>query len=224
MRHEIIVNGMVITTDNAAAIGEKELDVVKAPDRITAKFSARVALLEQWAAGSEPAALLLQNFSGSNHWSQYVAGIEELFHEVGLPPLPISGSSETNMETLQSGLAVTILGMKTREIDPSDLNWFVYGRPLTGQDVLDNPSQIANLKKLHELLEKKLIHSILPVGSKGIAAEMMAVLEKTITSTEPPLDLYASGGPAAAVLIGIKAQNVSSIKEQLGGPIYSVIL
>ena len=222
MRHELIINGMVITTDNSAAIGEKDLDVVKAPDRITAKFSARVALLEQWAAGSEPAALLLQNFSGGSHWDQYVDGVEELFHEAGLSPLPISGSSETNMETLQSGIAVTIIGKKTREIDSSNLNWFVYGRPLTGQDVLDNPSQIADLKKLHELMEEKLIHCIWPVGSKGIAAEMKFMINKTVASTEPALDLNASGGPSTAVLVGVEAQNINAIKERLEGAIHSV--
>nr|WP_316046884.1 hypothetical protein [Planococcus glaciei] len=81
-----------------------------APDRITAKFAARVALLEQWAAGSEPEVILLHNFSGEAQWNRYVEGIKEQFEEIGIEMPQLAGSSETNMPTLQSGIAVTMLG------------------------------------------------------------------------------------------------------------------
>ncbi|MFC3210539.1 MULTISPECIES: alpha-ribazole-5-phosphate synthase [Planomicrobium] len=222
MRHEIILNGMVITTDNSAAIGQKRLDAVKAPDPITAKFAARVALLEQWAAGSEPQAVLLHNFSGAEHWEPYVAGIEELFYEAGLPKPSISGSSETNMQTLQSALAVTMIGRQEGEREESNLEWVVYGEPLTGKDVLENPAKIADLKKLNDLMKRKLIHRIWPVGSKGIAAEVDLMLNRTIKVLEKGPDLLASGGPATSVLLGTMPQNTKTVMDFLESPVYPV--
>ena len=51
MRNAIdIGNGFIVTTDNSGGIGEKPGDIVAVPDRVTAYFAARVALLEQWAS------------------------------------------------------------------------------------------------------------------------------------------------------------------------------
>ncbi|WP_203332142.1 alpha-ribazole-5-phosphate synthase [Planococcus beigongshangi] len=219
MRHELQLDGWIITTDNSAGIGEKPLDAVKAPAFITAKFAARVALLEQWAAGSEPQAVLLQNFSGASQWGRYIAGIEELFEEAGLDLIPITGSSETNMETLQSGIAVTMLGKRVRDIGYSDLQWFAYGMPLAGDEVLKNIDQIADLKKIHGAVQQKMISRLWPVGSKGIAAEVELMMGKAVSVTAD-LDLVASGGPAASVLIGIREEKVEAAKEYLGEPFY----
>ncbi|MGB6407055.1 MAG: alpha-ribazole-5-phosphate synthase, partial [Planococcus donghaensis] len=106
MRHELLIDGLVITSDNSAAIGRKEQDVVQVSDAVTAKFAARVALLEQWAAGSEPQAVLIHNFSGTSSWDAYVEGVTELFAEAQSALPAISGSTETNMPTVQSGIAV----------------------------------------------------------------------------------------------------------------------
>lgn len=219
MRHELQLNDWIITTDNSAGIGEKPLDAVKASDVITAKFAARVALLEQWAAGSEPQAVVLHNFSGADQWERYIAGIDELFQEAGMAALPVTGSSETNMETLQSGLAVTMLGKRVRDIGLLDLNWFAYGLPLTGNDVLKNCGQIADLNKIHEAIQKNLIDRIWPVGSKGIAAEMNLMMGKAVSITAD-LDLMAPGGPSTSVLIGVSEKKVELMKEHLGDPLY----
>ena len=106
-----IAKWLVLTTDNSAGIGEKKdrrsFDV---HDEIVSYFAARVALLEQWAAGANPLSIVVHNFSGNQSWSKYIAGIEKLFNEIGVNCPEITGSSETNMETLQSAIAVTMLG------------------------------------------------------------------------------------------------------------------
>lgn len=218
MRHELVLENLIFTTDNSAAIGEKEFDEITAPDSLTAKFSGRVALLEQWAAGGEPVAILLHNFSGAKHWDQYVAGIEELFQEAGVPSIPITGSSETNMTTLQSALSVTIIGKKTKDVSYSNLVWFVYGSPLTGEDVLAKPEEIANLKPIHELINAGTIDVVWPVGSKGIAHEMQTMLGKEVSVIDD-LDLTRSGGPSTCVIIGVKSENCELLKEQLKNPL-----
>lgn len=221
MRHELIVGEWVVTTDNSAGIGEKPMDAISAPDRLTAKFGARVALLEQWAAGSQAEAVLLHNWSGSDAWTEYVAGIEELLEEAGLRGIPIKGSSETNIETLQSGIAVTIFGKRNCNWSEVDLEWFVYGVPLSGQDVLVRSDDVADLKKLKESLQDGIVERIWPVGSKGIAHEMELLLGRQVELTAD-IDVRASGGPSSCVLLGVRTDRILSLKQHFGGKLYPI--
>ena len=147
MRNAIdIGNGFIVTTDNSGGIGEKLQDIVNVPDRVTAYFAARVALLEQWASHAEPVSILIHNFSGSASWGNYVAGVTDLFHEAGLEVPPINGSSETNMELVQSAMAVTMIGKKMAAPTQENSAWFTYGTPLVGDEVRNRADEIASVR------------------------------------------------------------------------------
>lgn len=222
MRHELLIDGLVITSDNSAAIGEKLQDAVYAPDTVTAKFAARVALLEQWAAGSEPQAVLLHNFSGADQWDAYLAGIAELFAEAETALPPISGSTETNMPTLQSGIAVTMIGKRDRNLAPAEsLGWFVYGVPLVGGEVLAKTDQIANLGLIKKAFESAVIERIWPVGSKGIAQEAALLMGRHVKVSATP-DIKSSGGPATCVLVGVKPANKERAQRYFGKNLFSM--
>lgn len=222
MRHELLIDGFVITSDNSAAIGEKQQDVLSVSDSVTAKFAARVALLEQWAAGSEPQAVLLHNFSGAAQWDGYVSGIAELFAEAQAALPPISGSSETNMPTLQSGIAVTMIGKQHRKQLPAEsLCWFVYGRPLVGKEVLDNWDQTADLMLINKALESQLIERIWPVGSKGIGYEAELLMGRR-AEVSAALDVESSGGPATCVLVGILPAVRERVQHYFGKNIHAI--
>lgn len=205
MRNGIELDGWVITSDNSAGIGGKELDVVNAPDQLTAKFAARVALLEQWAAGSEPEAVLVHNFSGDAQWAFYKAGIEEIFQEADMDMPQIGGSSETNMATLQSGIAVTMLGRQRRSVRSEPLQWFVYGKPLVGKAVLEQKEAVADLKKIRTAIQSGLVTRIWPIGSKGIEPEVRQLFGET-ANVSADVDLTASAGPACCVLLGVQKE------------------
>ena len=79
-----LTNGLVVTTDNSGGIGEKEADIVYAPNEVVSYFAARVALLEQWAAYAEVESVIIHNFSGEAAWQAYLNGVEKLLEEVGL--------------------------------------------------------------------------------------------------------------------------------------------
>ncbi|RAZ69486.1 alpha-ribazole-5-phosphate synthase [Planococcus maitriensis] len=216
MRNELMVDGMVITTDNSAAIGEKADDFVHVPDEIAAKFAARVALAEQWAAGGEATAILLHNFSGEEHWPRYVSGITQLFSELDLPVPPVSGSTESNMETLQSALAVTMIGRRARTLaDPYELEWFMYGEPLVGEAVLNHPERIADLRIVKNALDRNQVERIWPIGSGGIEREAEKLFGRRM-----PLSRWisreASGGPATCLLIGVRTGKVPEAKHIFG--------
>ncbi|EGA88315.1 hypothetical protein GPDM_15879 [Planococcus donghaensis MPA1U2] len=222
MRHELLIDGLVITSDNSAAIGRKEQDVVQVSDAVTAKFAARVALLEQWAAGSEPQAVLIHNFSGASSWDAYVEGVNELFAEAQLVLPAISGSTETNMPTVQSGIAVTLIGKEFRkQMSVESLQWFVYGVPLVGQEVLTHFHQTANLALLKKALDTSLVERIWPVGSRGIANELELLMKRPV-QISTSLDSKKSSGPATCVLVGVQHDNLERARRYFGELVYAV--
>lgn len=213
MRNAVLLpNGFVLTTDNSAGIGEKTDDAVSTPDEIVSYFAARVALLEQWAAGATPVSIVVHNFSGNRSWGKYVAGIEKLFNEIGVKCPEITGSSETNMETLQSAIAVTMLGESVEE-NNKEIRWYAYGKPSVGEEVLKDSDKIANLKKIREAINTGLVHKVWPIGSAGIKGECERL---GLDGYLGDWDLEKSAGPATTVLLGIDVFKEKEAKLHFG--------
>lgn len=204
MRHAIQLNGMIVTTDNSGGIGEKKADLIFVKDEVTAKFAARVALLEQWAANAEPSAILIHNFSGEQSWGKYVQGIADLFREIGIEVPTISGSTETNMPLNQSALAVTMIGEVVRFPRDEELRWFTYGTPLVGDEVIEQTEKIASVQKIYEAFQKGLIERIWPVGSCGILHEVRMLTRNDEAIVKSIHNTAKSAGPATVILMGVK--------------------
>ncbi len=220
MRNAILIgNNHIVTTDNSGGIGEKQADIVHTTDRLTAYFSTRVCLLEQWAAHAMPTTVLLHNFSGSASWHNYVAGIEDVFTETSMPPPPISGSSETNISLSQSAIAITMIGQQQERITSKDCEWYTYGYPLVGDEVLQNPEKIASLQKLNQALKEGCIQQLWPVGSRGILHEIRILTKTSTAEITTHLDIHKSAGPSTVVLLSIpkdKQQRANDLfKEHL---------
>lgn len=210
MRNAIKIGGLIATSDNAAAIGEKPQDVVSAPDKLTAYLTARVTFIEQLAANALPSHIILANFSGDAAWSRYVAGIQQVFDEAGLNCPQIDGSTESNMPTLQSGLSITMLGeqQKRTATKREQLSWYTYGLPLVGNEILAQLEDVAQLQPIFQAWKEGLVQQVWPVGSKGLQAEFIRLFgEQQVKSS---LDVEKSAGPCAVVLLGIQPE-----KEQL---------
>lgn len=217
MRNAIdIGNGFIVTTDNSGGIGEKPEDIVVVPDRITAYFAARVALLEQWATHAEPVSILIHNFSGSASWEKYVAGVTDLFNEAGIEVPSINGSSETNMELIQSVMAVTIIGKKTAARAQENSKWFTYGTPLVGNEVRDRANEIASVAHIHAAMKSGIVHQIWPVGSNGILQEARLLTGIKETRVETVLDSMKSAGPSTVVLLAIPETEIKKAVALFG--------
>lgn len=219
MRNAIEVNDLIVTIDNSGCIGSKDLDAVQVPDEITAYFIARTAILEQFCAGAKPIQLLMANFSGDAIWATYEQGFQRAFDEMKLAMPPLTGSSESNFQALQSAVSLTIIGQKMFQRSLQDCAYFVVGEPLVGNDVLSNPHKVAKLNELYECLLDKTITAIWPTGSKGIAAEIERFIGKGYTSN---VELHTSAGPSCAVLVAVQFQNIQSFKEKISAPIYEI--
>ena len=203
-----IGGGFIVTTDNSGGIGEKVDDIFHVSDRVTAYFSARVALLDQWAAYAEPIAVLIYNFSGSVSWENYVQGVNDLFLEAGLGVPKISGSTETNMDLKQSAVAVTMIGQKQEVVVADDLQWFSYGTPLVGPEVIERADEVASIKLIHEAIARGIVQRIWPVGSRGIAAEVRVLLDISLDEVDSVLDVNKSAGPSTVVLLAIPVEKM----------------
>lgn len=223
MRNALVVEGLIVTSDNSAAIGEKELDAVQVPDALAAKFGARVALAEQWAAGGEVSAIILHNFSGQQQWHRYIEGISQFFSELDSPLPPVSGSTESNMEMLQSGFAVTMIGRCVREQqEAAVLHWFALGEPLVGEAVIRQPERIADLKMVKRALDNGLIDRVWPVGSRGIAYEAEQLFGKEVALADG-LAGEASAGPATCLLIGVAQNKVAEAMRYFGPQLHELL-
>jgi hypothetical protein len=221
MRNATLIDQQyVVTVDNAGCIGEKEQDVVKASNELTSYYCTRVGLLEQWCAGSHPTHLFLSNFTSEEAWKDYEKGIQKAFDEIGEKMPPLSGSTETNFESLQSGISLMMVGKVIRETSAELCEWFIIGKPLVGQDVIDNKEQVASLSEIYVLLKLGIIETIWPVGSKGIGAELERLFSGFNVECSLPLDV--SSGPATCVIVGVRKENVNQLEEHITAPIQQI--
>lgn len=213
MRNAVLLpNGLVLTTDNSAAIGEKEADIVQVPDEVVAYFAGRVALMEQWVAGAYPVSIVLHNFSGNKSWEKYIAGLEKLFGEIDQPCPEITGSTESNMETLQSAMAVTMIG-EQQIASAKSYTWYVYGMPCVGEEVMTESEKIADMKKILDGVNSGFVERVWPVGSTGIAGECKRL---GLHCGLSDWDNSKSAGPATSVLLGITNNQIQEAKLHFG--------
>lgn len=219
MRNAIEINDCIITIDNSGCIGSKELDAVQVPDDNTAYFTARTAILEQLCAGAVPIQLLMANFSGDAVWASYEQGFQQAFDEMKLAMPPLTGSSESNFQALQSAISLTIIGKKQFQRSIEGCAYFVVGEPLVGNDVIANPEKIAKLFELYEGLTTGIIEAIWPTGSKGIAKEIERFIGQGYTSD---INLHTSAGPSCSVLVAVKPQQIETFKKNISAPIHEI--
>ena len=207
MRHAISLGGgLWMGMDNSAGIGEKPHDVVQAPNALVAYMAARVALLELWCVGAEPESIFMMNFTGDAAWSAYQHGLHQLFDELDVPMPQLAGSTESNIETLQSGIAIQFIGRVIKK-PVLEGEWYLLGSPLVGQAVVDRAVEVISLTELQKARQSGIISYVHPCGSGGVTKELERL--GISTSSEIPA---GSAGPSTCVLVR-SAYNVSELEE-----------
>ena len=94
-------------------------------------------------------------------------GVTDLFQEAGLAVPQISGSTETNMELVQSAMAVTMIGEKKEPPLDEESTWFTYGTPLVGNEVLERAEEVASFGYLKRHWTKELSNGFGQSAQKG---------------------------------------------------------
>lgn len=209
-------HAIVAGSTSSGAVGPKPLDKVKVDGKILGKFLARVALMDVTATGAFP--LLLSVTLGVEKdptGNQIIEGIKREARVLGLDPNQVLlENTEDNFETLQTGAGLTVIGfanedeLRLGKTCPGDLVVAI-GKPKVGDEVIpaEAKGEIADLKNVVQLSQKRYVHDIVPVGTFGIAndARMMAfgVGRQLKLIDVQGLDLSKSAGPATVILASV---------------------
>ena len=195
----------VSAVDSCGGIGTERNDSLQIDPVITGMAAARVALLEIMAAGAKPVFASLAISSGPHTAGPLMEGVRKILGDA----LPIVISTEKNMPTSMTGLGVTVTGLCKKEnlrIAHAKAGDILYcaGRPLVGGETLEAGVTLFDSGHLKALLENKQVHTLLPVGSRGIAAEAEVLAKesslKSKLSQNSAVDLYKSAGPSTCAV------------------------
>jgi selenophosphate synthetase-related protein len=225
-------HSIVVGSTSSGAVGPKPMDEVKVDGRVLGKFMARVALMDVAATGAFP--LLLSVTLGVEKeptGQQILEGIRSEARVLGLDPNQVlMENTEDNFETVQTGAGLTVVGfanedeLRLGKTNPGDLVVAI-GKPKVGDEVLpaEVRGEIADLRNVVSLSQKKYVHDIVPVGTFGIAyeARMMAyaVGRQLRLEEAHDVDLNKSAGPATVVLVTINREKLDELTSLLSKPV-----
>lgn len=217
-----------IACDSCGGIGYKECDVVKAPPQLTAYQTGKVVLAELLSMGFQPVILsdglaVEMNTTGKN----LIEGFNDVLSKLSTK-VHLTGSTEENIKTVQTSMGVTCIGvcekhkLKYRNTSKGDI-CILAGLPMVGNEVLNNPDKILDIDDYEKMHFCNYIKEMLPVGSKGIEAELNELLNcnnlKFRYRSNISIDLKKSGGPSCSCIVVLEEENFNIIKELLNKPL-----
>ena len=214
---------LVIACDVSGGIGPKSADKIKVSGELIGHFTTRVALMEVLAVGAQPISIV-DTLSVEYHPTgrNIIKGIEKAMEEIDLDREMLNGSTEDNIETHETGVGITVIGIIENEkiqincTQKGDILASI-GLPLVGEEVLARKDMSADIFDLKRVKEKKYINEIMVVGSKGIRheAELMAEMSKLKLKYNQGLnlDLEKSAGPATVILVSLKKNGLLNLRE-----------
>jgi selenophosphate synthetase-related protein len=214
------------------AVGPKKMDKIKVDGHIVGKFLARVALMDVTATGAFPLILSLTlGVEKDPTGTEIIEGISREARTIGLEPNQVlMEKTEDNFQTLQTGAGLTVTGLanenelRVGKTLPGDLIVAI-GRPKVGNEVIpaEARGEIADLKNVVQLTQRKYVHDIAPVGGFGIASEarMMAYsVDRQLKLVDVAgLDFNKTAGPATVVLATIDKERLEDLQDLIPKPI-----
>ena len=225
-------HAIVAGSTSSGAVGPKIMDKVKVDGHVLGKFLARVALMDVTATGAFP--LLLSVTLGVEKeptGNQILEGIRREARSIGLDPNQVlMENTEDNFETIQTGAGLTVVGfanedeLRLGKTLPGDLIVAI-GKPKVGEEVIlaEAKGEVADLKNVVQLSQRKYVHDIAAAGTFGIAdeARMMAfAVGRQLKFVEVQgLDLAKSAGPGTVVLATVDKEKLEDLTSLINKPI-----
>ena len=219
---------LVVTCDAAGGIGSKPQDSVRADPRLVGMMTARVALMELLATGTNPVALVAAlPVEPKPTANLLIEGIKDEVRNAGLCDLPLLCSSEKNVPVTQTGIGVTTLGfasysqLKISRCKPGD-NIIAVGDRCVGQEVVqaEKDRKIADTLDVLRLREQPQAHELIPVGSRGILFEARLLANDSGLVFKPnrsqTINLKKSAGPATVLLCALRRGAFPEAKSIFG--------
>ena len=225
-------HAIVTGSTSSGAVGPKKIDKVKVDGLVLGKFLARVALMDVTATGAFPVLLSVTlGVEKEPTGKGILEGIRRETRSLGLDPNQVlMDNTEDNFETVQTGAGLTVVGfanedeLRLGKTCPGDFVVAI-GKPKVGEEVItaEFRGEIADLKNVTQLLQRKYVHDIWPVGGFGIASEakMMAygVGRQFKFCETQGVDLNKSAGPATVILATIDKEKLEDLISLVPKPI-----
>ena len=225
-------HAIVVGSTSSGAVGPKSMDEVKVKGQVLGKFLARVALMDVVATGAFPVLLSVTlGVEKEPTGREIIDGIKKEGEVLGLESNQVlMENTEENFATVQTGIGLTVVGFANEEelrlgkTRPGDL-LIAIGIPKVGDEVIpaEAKGEIADLKNVTLISQKKYVHDIVPVGTFGIAyeARMMAyaVGRQLKLAGKTALDLEKSAGPASVVLVTLDPEKLDDLNSVVRKPI-----
>lgn len=226
---------LIIACDSNASNGEKIHDFKKNSYEETTVSVIKVPLMEVIASGAAPLVIVDNLCMEMEPTGKRIISIIKSEIKRSLPNLniTITGSTEDNFPTTQSGFGVTVIGLlssennRLRSTEKGDLVYCV-GFPQSGikEMYYENTYTVCGIETVYSLNQISEIHEILPVGSKGVLFEANQLAGCTGNQFELDknleIDVYTSAGSSTAVLFTAKEISVSDLSQFLGKPVYKI--
>jgi hydrogenase maturation factor len=204
---------LVIAADSHGGLGAKPSDTVAVSEWVLGRFAARVPLLEVIAVGATPVVLVdTLSVEREPSGAAILDGVRVEAAAAGIPLQAVTGSTEDNVPTVATGVGVTVIArarideLRVGRARAGDLVVLV-GRPKSAPaDVFgpDDPD-VLSVGALRDAMDVPEVHEVLPIGSRGVAAEVAALARSAGTRAEHlpgwPVAADQSGGPSTAALV-----------------------
>lgn len=227
---------LAISCDSCGCVGNKEMDVVKTDPEIAGFFTANVALAEIIAIGAKPVTIIdTLSVEMNDTGIGVIKGIKKALELVSnSDDIIITGSTEENFVSVQTGFGVTVIGVIdnntwVRPKAVSGDNIVVVGMPKIGNEVLEDINneinEILDLGILQKINDTNCIHDILPVGSKGILYEVNEMSKTSKLDYEiidNKLDLNKSAGPATCAVLALSDDGYNELIKKVNKPITKI--
>jgi hypothetical protein len=222
---------LIVAADSDGAIGPKPEDVVRVSGYECGRFGTRVPLMEIVASGAIPvAAFDLLAVEMNPTGGEIIRGVREELLSVGLSDdFPLSGSTEDNVPTRQTGMGVVVLGLVAeKDFRPGsssrDDEVICVGVPKSGPgDVITlGDQEIADSRTVLGLVKIAGVHDILPVGSKGILYEAHELARSSgltfRVDAQCSLNMQKSAGPCTCCLASAAPGAFAGLQQRIGKP------
>ncbi len=223
---------MVIGCDSAGGIGPKPLDKIKVDGRTLGKFTARTALMEVLSVGANLVCVVdALGVELEPTGREILEGIRDEAEQAGLDrKLAVTGSTEKNVVVEQTGMGLTVIGtvskseLKIGASRPGDLAVAI-GVPSVGDEVIpaEKEGKIAATIDIINLRDKEFIHEIIPVGSTGVAHEIVTLACGSNLRYElieqHEICIEKSAGPATVILVTLPKTKLKDLECAITKPV-----
>ncbi len=222
----------VVAVDSDGGIGPKPHDTVQTTGYVCGRFATRVPLMEIVACGAlAVAAFDVLAVEMEPLGKEIIRGVRDELAGIGLgPDFPLSGSTEDNVPTTQTGMGVMVIGIvEQARFRPGTARTrdavYCVGIPKSGprHTVILGDPEIADAVAVLGAAAVEGVHDILPVGSRGIryeAHQLAVSAQRGFTpATECAIDVGISAGPSTCFLVSGAEGLTESLRDRTHKPV-----